>query len=119
MQHQWKLLEFRSQKLLDHLHLLDLINPDHMRKKAKQILLEGMQILKSCVSYLKYFNFSINKLYNDFEFKLIFQKDRAMNYYQLLDLETTSPTERQLKKAFRDASKKYHPDKNLETDTTE
>lgn len=41
-----------------------------------------------------------------------------MNYYQLLELETTSPTSSQLKKAFRDASKKYHPDKNAE-DTTE
>jgi|LauGreDrversion4_2_1035121.scaffolds.fasta_scaffold211144_2 DnaJ-class molecular chaperone len=41
-----------------------------------------------------------------------------MNYYQLLELDTTSPTSAQLKKAFRDVSKKYHPDKNTE-DTTE
>jgi preprotein translocase subunit Sec63 len=37
---------------------------------------------------------------------------RAENLYQLLDLHTTTPSERELKKAFRDASKKYHPDKN-------
>lgn len=41
-----------------------------------------------------------------------------MNYYQLLELETTNPTLGQLKKAFREASKKYHPDKNTE-DTTD
>lgn len=37
----------------------------------------------------------------------------------MLDLETTNPTERELKKAFREASKKYHPDKNTEVDTTD
>jgi curved DNA-binding protein len=36
-----------------------------------------------------------------------------------LDLETTSPTAAELKRAFREASRKYHPDKNLEEDTTD
>jgi DnaJ-class molecular chaperone len=39
--------------------------------------------------------------------------------YELLELDNTSPTPGQLKKAYRDASRKYHPDKNLESDTTE
>ena len=43
----------------------------------------------------------------------------AKNYYQLLELSNTNPTEKELKKAFRDASKKYHPDKNPGIDTTE
>jgi DnaJ-class molecular chaperone len=35
-------------------------------------------------------------------------------------LETTNPTEKELKKAFREASRKYHPDKNTGgEDTTE
>jgi curved DNA-binding protein CbpA len=38
----------------------------------------------------------------------------------LLELETTSPTEQELKKAFRSVSRKYHPDKNTGgEDTTE
>lgn len=41
------------------------------------------------------------------------------NLYELLELDNTSPTAGQLKKAYRDASRKYHPDKNLESDTTE
>jgi preprotein translocase subunit Sec63 len=44
---------------------------------------------------------------------------QAKNYYQLLELSNTNPTEKELKKAFRDASKKYHPDKNPGIDTTE
>lgn len=42
-----------------------------------------------------------------------------MNYYQLLDLPNTNPTEKELKKAFRSASIKYHPDKNKDVDTTD
>ena len=38
--------------------------------------------------------------------------DSAKNYYEFLGLETTNPTEQELKKAFRQASRKYHPDKN-------
>lgn len=41
------------------------------------------------------------------------------NLYELLDLENTSPTSSQLKKASRAASLKYHPDKNPDADTTE
>jgi DnaJ-class molecular chaperone len=37
----------------------------------------------------------------------------------LLELDTTSPTSAELKKAFRNASKKYHPDKNVGEDTTD
>lgn len=38
----------------------------------------------------------------------------------MLELETTNPTEQELKKAFRSASRKYHPDKNTGgQDTTE
>jgi curved DNA-binding protein CbpA len=43
----------------------------------------------------------------------------ALNLYEILELENTMPDAGQLKKAYRDASKKYHPDKNLETDTTD
>ena len=42
------------------------------------------------------------------------------NYYEFIGLETTNPTEKELKKAFREASRKYHPDKNTGgEDTTE
>lgn len=37
----------------------------------------------------------------------------------MLELQSTNPTTSELKKAFRDASKKYHPDKNTGEDTTD
>jgi DnaJ-class molecular chaperone len=37
----------------------------------------------------------------------------------LLELESTTFTKAELQKAYRNASKKYHPDKNLEIDTTD
>ena len=41
------------------------------------------------------------------------------NFYILLELESTTFTKAELQKAYRNASKKYHPDKNLEIDTTD
>jgi len=45
--------------------------------------------------------------------------ERPANLYDLLELPVRGFSERELKSAFRKASVKYHPDKNLESDTTE
>ena len=42
-----------------------------------------------------------------------------MNYYELLGVPARGLTNQELKKAFKDASLKYHPDKNPDEDTTE
>ena len=42
-----------------------------------------------------------------------------MNYYELLDIPARGVTQADLKRAFRKASIKYHPDKNPDKDTTE
>ena len=42
-----------------------------------------------------------------------------MNYYELLGVPARGLTHQELKKAFKDASLKYHPDKNPDEDTTE
>ena len=45
--------------------------------------------------------------------------EKPKNYYELLDIPARGLTEQELKKAFREASIRYHPDKNLDVDTTD
>ena len=42
-----------------------------------------------------------------------------MNYYELLGVPARGLTDRELKSAFKQASLKYHPDKNPDIDTTD
>ena len=42
-----------------------------------------------------------------------------MNYYEMLGIPARGFTQSELKKAFRKASVKYHPDKNPDQDTTD
>ena len=42
-----------------------------------------------------------------------------MNYYEMLEIPARGFTNSELKKAFRKASVKYHPDKNPDKDTTD
>ena len=48
----------------------------------------------------------------------IFRLDKPENYYELLKIERDF-TPSQLKKAYREASRIYHPDKNIDIDTTD
>ena len=45
--------------------------------------------------------------------------EKPQNYYELLNLPSRNFTPAELKKAYREASRIYHPDKNLEVDTTD
>ena len=45
--------------------------------------------------------------------------EKPKNYYELLDIPARGVQSSELKKAFRRASIKYHPDKNPGMDTTE
>jgi DnaJ-class molecular chaperone len=45
--------------------------------------------------------------------------EKPRNYYELLEIPARGLTTSELKKAFRKASIKYHPDKNPTTDTTD
>lgn len=45
--------------------------------------------------------------------------EKPKNYYELLDIPARGVSGPELKKAFRRASIKYHPDKNPGQDTTE
>ena len=45
--------------------------------------------------------------------------EKPQNYYELLEINARDSTAGDLKKAFRRASVKYHPDKNPNKDTTD
>ena len=45
--------------------------------------------------------------------------EKPQNYYELLGVPARGLTEKELKKAFKEASLRYHPDKNPDEDTTE
>jgi DnaJ-class molecular chaperone len=45
--------------------------------------------------------------------------EKPQNYYELLGLQSRNFTPAELKKAYREASRIYHPDKNPEVDTTD
>ena len=45
--------------------------------------------------------------------------EKPTNYYELLEIPARGVTQQELKKAFRKASIKYHPDKNPDLDTTD
>ena len=45
--------------------------------------------------------------------------EKPRNYYELLGIPARGVSSSELKKAFRRASIKYHPDKNLDEDTTD
>jgi DnaJ-class molecular chaperone len=45
--------------------------------------------------------------------------EKPQNYYELLGLPSRNFTPAELKKCYREASRIYHPDKNLEVDTTD
>lgn len=45
--------------------------------------------------------------------------EKPQNYYELLNLPSRQFTPNELKKAYREASKIYHPDKNPDIDTTD
>ena len=45
--------------------------------------------------------------------------EKPKNYYELLEIPARGVSSAELKKAFRRASIKYHPDKNLDADTTD
>ena len=54
-----------------------------------------------------------------YAFQLIFCLEKPQNYYELLGIPARGFQQSELKKAFRKASVKYHPDKNPDEDTTE
>ena len=45
--------------------------------------------------------------------------EKPKNYYELLGIPARGVTKAELKKAFRSASIRYHPDKNPDEDTTD
>lgn len=45
--------------------------------------------------------------------------EKPKNYYELLDISARGTSQADLKKAFRRASIKYHPDRNQGEDTTD
>ena len=45
--------------------------------------------------------------------------EKPKNYYELLEIPARGTSQSDLKKAFRRASIKYHPDRNFDEDTTD
>ena len=86
--------------------------------QVQKLVITGV-LTSLCGSYFVYTSILAGK-YNILLVTLLFHTtEKPQNYYELLGIPARGVSKADLKKAFRAASIRYHPDKNPDKDTTD